>query len=521
MSHSVTVTLLLFVFIVSYIPSSTQYSIPVRWVDFQAQLFRNSTFTGNFNLIFPRLSPRMRIEAIFDHCAYNAWIPYVSGTLPSVPTIPTSTSKISGNANTLALYKEQTISYAVYRCMKHEFRFMHSTLLAKIDTFFAGLGYDASITTSSYSTNAFTRGNWVAEKVLNYTNSVDRTNSNGQDPRGTGDIYSDTTAYTAVNDPMPGIGITDCSKLKSINHWQPPLLLASDGVSTVVQPWLDTQFVNLKPWASATGENRPGPPYLYGTDTEAAFNATHDEILTVFGSLDDQKKAHAEFWLLSWWRHDLALGIAKNRDLSVDSAIKYFFLVGQACSDANVAQFDAKRMYNFARPTAVIQCLNQGQTVDSWKGPYLGVQSMSASEWRAYRPPSFIQNSGPEYPCGHCTGTGAFVEVSRRFFGSETAGYSRTFPAGSYVMEPKIINQADPRFVDGLTNVANTGSHSQGYAPATDITVTFANWGDFDTSVIEGRINIGVHTRMAGIAGVDLGHTIGSLVYQKAQTIFG
>jgi len=511
------------VFIVSYVPATTQLSIPIRWVDLQAQLFRDSTFTGSFNLIFPRLSPRMRIEAIFDHCAYNAWVPYNSAAKFSVPTIPATTPKITGNANNLATWKEQTINYAVYRCMKHEFRFMHETLQAKIDTFFTvELGLNPTITTSSYTDSSYTRGNWIAEKVLNYTNGIDRTNSNGQDPRGTiGEIYSDPTQYVPVNDPQPAVGITDCSTLKSINHWQPARLSTDGGVTSFVQTWPDTQFVNLKPWASESGaSHRVLPPYWYGTGTEGAFNDTHNEILQVFGNLDDQKKAHAEFWLLTWWRHDIALAIAKQRDLSLDNAIKYFFVVGQAMSDMNIAQFDGKRMYNFARPTQVIQCINQGKTVQSWKGPYQGVGSINAGEWRAYRPLAFIQNSGPEYPCGHCTGTGAFVEVSRRFFGSETANYNRTFLAGTYVLEPKVTNPEDPRFVDGLTNVANTGANSVGYAPATDITLNFANWGDFDTSVIEGRINLGVHTRMAGIAGVQLGHTIGSLVYEKALAMF-
>ena len=94
------------------------------------------------------------------------------------------------------------------------------------------------------------------------------------------------------------------------------------------------------------------------------------------------------------------------------------------------------------RPITNMQCALQGQQVQVYQGRYLGVGTIDGDNWTPYvATPPF-----PDYISGHSTFSGACSVVMREFFGSDRfLGENRVvFEPGSSVLEPKIVDPADP-----------------------------------------------------------------------------
>ena len=73
--------------------------------------------------------------------------------------------------------------------------------------------------------------------------------------------------------------------------------------------------------------------------------------------------------------------MSEERDLGSDDTLHLLFLQANAVFDASIAAWTTKRVYDSARPVTAIQCLFEGQTVQSWQGPYQGVGSIDAAAW--------------------------------------------------------------------------------------------------------------------------------------------
>src|SRR5207253_9913754 len=105
----------------------------------------------------------------------------------------------------------------------------------------------------------------------------------------------------------------------------------------------------------------------------------------------------------------------------VDSA-RVFALMHIASADAGIAVFEAKYAYNFWRPVTAIQ--NAGTDGNDATAP--------DPNWLPLRPTP----GHPEYPCAHCTISGAMCGVLAAIFGDDftftldsptLAGKPRTF----------------------------------------------------------------------------------------------
>jgi hypothetical protein len=137
------------------------------------------------------------------------------------------------------------------------------------------------------------------------------------------------------------------------------------------------------------------------------------------------------------------------------------------------AAWALKRIYDTARPITVIQCRFEGTPITAWKGPYLGVGTISGETWRPYgvTPPQ------PDYPSTHAVVAAASARVLEKFYRSNMYSWSTTVPAGSISIEPR-IDQGQPGYIQGLTDVPNSGPGTQGYAPASDIVLSFETFSD-------------------------------------------
>ena len=170
-----------------------------------------------------------------------------------------------------------------------------------------------------------------------------------------------------------------------------------------------------------------------------------------------------------------------------------FFLVDNAVMDAGIACWDCKRAFDYVRPITAIHYLFQGQTIYAWGGPGKGTVPMLGENFGTFQSPTFITPPFPEFSSGHSTFSAAAAEVLRRFKGSDTFGYSVTFPAGSSTLEPNLV-------------------------PARDLTLTFNTFSDAADAAGMSRRYGGIHFESGDLAGRQMGRLVGAQVWTKVQT---
>jgi len=210
--------------------------------------------------------------------------------------------------------------------------------------------------------------------------------------------------------------------------------------------------------------------------------------------------------------------ITENQELDYVEGIKLHFLFFSGMVDVLVTSLRNKRFYDVVRPTTAIQCVYKGQTIQSWKGPYQGVQSIPGEQWTAWH--NRVNNPTSEYPCEHCMGFAYYAEILKNFFGTDTwLGNNVTVGEGTYVIERK-ITVGNPGYIAGVTDVPNTGPFSVGYAPATDMPFGWATNTQFSRDCSDSRILYGVHTFHSSRVGEATGRIVGSNVYSEVKKLF-
>ena len=114
---------------------------------------------------------------------------------------------------------------------------------------------------------------------------------------------------------------------------------------------------------------------------------------------------------------------------------------------------------------------------------------LPASQWRAYLDTA----DHPEYPSGSAAFCAAHAQAARRYFGSDSFGWSVPAPQGSSRIEP-------------------------GVTPATDLVLgPWATWSDFEQECALSRFWAGVHFLPSLPAGQSQGRSIGDLAYEFVQ----
>jgi hypothetical protein len=92
---------------------------------------------------------------------------------------------------------------------------------------------------------------------------------------------------------------------------------------------------------------------------------------------------------------------------------------------------------------------------------------------------------------------------------------SYTIKKGESKFEPRIDDPADPKFVDGLTNVPNQGPESSGYVPRDDIVLSWATFTDAAEEAGYSRLVGGIHIAAGNDGGLDLGYMVGEAVWKR------
>jgi hypothetical protein len=156
--------------------------------------------------------------------------------------------------------------------------------------------------------------------------------------------------------------------------------------------------------------------------------------------------------------------VAAKTTTLVDSA-RAFALMHMAGEDAVAAVFDAKYAYNFWRPVTAIRAADtDGNDATAPDVDWLPLRAT---------PPH------PEYPCAHCTASGAMCGALAAIFGDD---FTFTLEAISLPGKPR----------------------------------TFQKFSEYAALTLEGRLYAGFHFRNSSVVGSDLGRKVGAYVFNNA-----
>lgn len=294
--------------------------------------------------------------------------------------------------------------------------------------------------------------------------------------------YEDYTSYRPVNTAL---------KLSDPSRWQP--LLTSPGTGPFsIQHYAMPQWGLTRPYSYTDAARFRAPdPAASNVEDFQAYKAQADEVMALQASLTDYQKMVAELF------DDKLQGLGNatffsfiTKGMSLDEFVHYDFLTHMAAFDGGIATWKEKTRFDAVRPVSAIRHLYKNRKITGWAGPGRGVvDDLPGGEWRSYL------NTGnhPEYPSGSSCFCAAYAQASRRYFGTDTFGWSMQAPAGSSVIEP-------------------------GVTPAT--TITLGPWNtftEFENECSRSRVYGGVHFTAATTEGQRLCRPVGDSAFEFLQ----
>jgi PAP2 superfamily/Vanadium chloroperoxidase N-terminal domain len=445
----------------------------------------------------PQTGPTVvaRALGVLHTATYDAWAAYdgvAKGTrLGSTLRRPAAERTLEN--------KSKAVSYAAFRVLTDLFpAASHPNVgpFPKVDypRQMQLLGYDPN-DASTDTTTPQGIGNVVAKAVLDYRHR-DGSNQLGDEPGGTpGGRYSDYTGYNPVN---------QWNNVPDVWRWQPLCVpTPPPGAATCsgnVQKALAPHWQYVKPFAiiSPSQFRVLGPPKIPGTNTYSTAEISQE--VADAANLDNAKKAKAEYWADGPQSvfppgHDFifAQALSRKRGHSLDTDVKFFFMLGNAMMDASIAAWYQKYKYDFVRPITAIRNHPdfKNRLVNSWLGPNQGFGMVPGSQWLPYQQLNVVTPPFPEYVSGHSTFSGAGATMLAAFTGSDTFG--------AYVVIPQGWSKFE----------TNTPS-----APVT------LSWSSFSAAADEAgwsRRYGGIHFLSGDQHGRGLGRQVAQFVYTTAQ----
>lgn len=337
--------------------------------------------------------------------------------------------------------------------------------------------------------------------------------------------------YTPPN--MPSLSEdARCDVITDPDGWQPICVVPSSGGECV------TQEVPLRGYFNGSLISKDGarmadqliadtpPPPMFDMDYSVLpskdndFTKEYRAVLRQFAMLNDRRKAIAAelFPNAVILVQTLALDEVVSRGLNLEMSVRALFTVSAAVRDSFVGFSTVKLIYSLIRPVTLLQCGFRGETITSWKGPYLGVQTFNNTEetpWRNYIRPMAPH---PTYVSGHSTIAGAATQALKRLFGSSSRGANCIIvKEGESMFEPR-IDEGEEGFIAGLTNVPNSGSRTVGYSPAEDITICWSSFQRYGFLMAKSRVFGGVHIPIDTTEGLKLGRKAANMVVNFLKT---
>lgn len=438
-----------------------------------------------------KMGPPMvaRSLAVIHTAMYDAWAAYddvaLSNTLGAVARRPLQERSAANRA--------KAMSFAAHAALLDQF----PTQRAAFDTRLASLGLSASQGSAEPGT-AEGVGRSSALAVLQHCHKDGANQLGNLTPSGI--AYADYTKYSPRNPSMLVSQATALVDIPAPGYWQP--LSYIDASGTLKTPtYLAASWGEVTPFALPSASAlRPAGPAVPGTPE---YLAQAEVVMQTQVSLTERQKVIAEYWADGPSSetppgHWCLFGqfISARDKHTDDDDVKMFYALTNALFDAGIAAWDAKRVYDSARPITAIRFLMHGKTIIGYgtDGVAAGLQAIKGESWIPFQPTSFPTPPFPEHVSGHSTFSAAAAEVLARYTGSDDFGMQHLKPAGSMLIAP------------GL--------------PTRDVLLEWETFSDAATEAGMSRIYGGIHFDSANEAGQSMGHEAGALVFSKAARLW-
>lgn len=161
--------------------------------------------------------------------------------------------------------------------------------------------------------------------------------------------------------------------------------------------------------------------------------------------------------------------------------------------DATVLVWREKVQWDRVRPTTIVHGLRAGESVNSYAGPFEGVQDMPAEDWQPY----VRTMPHGEYPSGSACVCSAYAEIITALSGSDTTDFPLQMPA------PAGSSRSEP-----------------GVTPSSDLLFEWNSWSEVAAECGNSRLYGGMHFAGSVPAGNDLcTGTVAPNVVSKANKL--
>ena len=243
------------------------------------------------------------------------------------------------------------------------------------------------------------------------------------------------------------------------------------GVYVGTTPVASSNWPKLKPFAlTSQSQFRPEPPIAL---TSEQWAADYNEIKDLGGKDSTKRSAQqtedGRFWLITGPQSadPIVRQVAMAKQMNVIDCARFMALVAVAAADAGIAVY-AKYTYEFWRPVTAIR---NGDMDDN-----------SATERDATWQPIDSTPMHPEYPCAHCTISGAVAAA-----------------------------------VEAALGTADIPEVSMTSPTAPGVTHRWTNIRAYNDEVSHARIWAGFHYRFSVLAGQDVGRKVGRYVVENVM----
>ena len=252
-------------------------------------------------------------------------------------------------------------------------------------------------------------------------------------------------------------------------------------------------------------------PYITEDSLNPLFVAELNQVLQYSMNLTAEQKAIAEYWEAgpgSAFPPGVWMGftndLIRDRQLSLDQAMKLSFGVSQSLMDAAIGSWATKYEFNSVRPITAIRQYYHGLTTTDWGEPLTDWREtpLDGKAWQPYQNPAALTPNFPDVNSGHSAYSSAASTFIRNFLGSNVFGKSVTLADNA--------SRFDPNGFDGQ--------------PGTTGTAITLSW-DYLNGAAEqaglSRLYGGIHFNDGNWLGQILGTRAGSNASLKAFSLFG
>jgi hypothetical protein len=314
--------------------------------------------------------------------------------------------------------------------------------------------------------------------------------------------YGDTTGYQ----PAPSLFDSANPTVTLNSSWQ-PLTLPNGSLQSALTP----HWGGVASFASGADlvPDSVLTPYTSDGSLNPLFVAELNQVLEYSMNLTATQKAIAEYWEAGpgsafppgvWM--SFTNDLIRDRQLSLDQAMKLSFGVSQSLFDAGIGSWATKYAFNSVRPITAVREYYYGRARTDWGEALTDWREtpIDGQAWQPYQNPAALTPNFPDVNSGHSAYSSAASTFIRNFLGSNVFGRSVTLADSA--------SRFDPNGFDGLLGDGSAITLSWDYLNAAAEQAGLS------------RLYGGIHFNDGNWLGQILGTRAGSNASLKAFSLF-